>query len=112
MARQMRSGVAGIVTSVTPSGARASRIAFITVGVEATVPPSPTPLAPNGCVVLGRAEIDGDPGHRVGARDAVIQQRAGQQLAAVAVVDDVLRERLPGACATPPWIYPHSPRAG
>ena len=53
MARQMRSGVAGIGTSVTPSGARASRIAFITVGVEATVPPSPTPLAPNGFVVLG-----------------------------------------------------------
>jgi hypothetical protein len=35
MARQMRSGVAGIGTSVTPSGARASRIAFITVGVDA-----------------------------------------------------------------------------
>jgi hypothetical protein len=49
----MRSGVAGIGTSVTPSGARASRIAFMTVGVEATVPPSPTPLAPNGFVVLG-----------------------------------------------------------
>ncbi len=49
----MRSGVAGIGTSVTPSGASASRIAFITVGVEATVPPSPTPLAPSGFVVLG-----------------------------------------------------------
>src|SRR5689334_1435112 len=48
----MRSGVAGIGKSVIPSGARASRIAFITVGVEATVPPSPTPLAPNGFVVL------------------------------------------------------------
>src|ERR1700738_400138 len=32
IARQMRSGVAGIGTSVTPSGARASRIAFMTVG--------------------------------------------------------------------------------
>ena len=31
----------------------ASRIAFMTVGVEATVPPSPTPLAPNGFVELG-----------------------------------------------------------
>jgi hypothetical protein len=49
----MRSGVAGIGTSVTPSGASASRIAFITVGVEATVTPSPTPLAPRGFVVLG-----------------------------------------------------------
>ena len=49
----MRSGVAGIGRSVTPSGVRASRIAFITVGVLATVPPSPTPLAPRGFVVLG-----------------------------------------------------------
>jgi hypothetical protein len=32
-----------IGTSVTPSGAVASRVAFITVGVAATVPPSPTP---------------------------------------------------------------------
>jgi Phage derived protein Gp49-like (DUF891) len=42
----MRSGVAGIGTSVTPREESASRIAFITVGVAATVPPSPTPLAP------------------------------------------------------------------
>jgi hypothetical protein len=49
----MRSAVAGIGTSVTPSGASASRIAFITVGVLATVLPSPTPLAPSGLVVLG-----------------------------------------------------------
>jgi hypothetical protein len=33
MVRQTRSGVAGIATSVMPSGASASRIAFITVGV-------------------------------------------------------------------------------
>ena len=49
----MRSGVVGIGTSVTPSGASASRIAFMTVGVLATVPPSPTPLAPYGLVGLG-----------------------------------------------------------
>ena len=49
----MRSGLAGIATSVTPSGARASRIAFITAGVLATAPPSPAPLAPSGLVVLG-----------------------------------------------------------
>ena len=46
-------GVAGMAKSVTPSGASASRIAFMTVGGEATVPPSPTPLAPSGFVVLG-----------------------------------------------------------
>jgi hypothetical protein len=39
--------------SVTPSGAGASRSAFMTVGVAATVPPSLTPLAPNRFVVLG-----------------------------------------------------------
>jgi hypothetical protein len=53
IARQRRSGVADIGTSVTPSGARAWSIAFITVGVLATVPPSPTPLAQRGFVVLG-----------------------------------------------------------
>lgn len=53
IARQMRSGVAGIATSVMPSGASASRIAFITVGVAATVPPSPTPLIPSGFELLG-----------------------------------------------------------
>ena len=91
----MRSGVAGIGTSVTPSGASASRIAFITVGVLATVPPSPTPLAPSGFVVLGTGlKSIADRRHRVGARHAVIHQRAGQQLAAVAVVDDVLEQRL------------------
>ncbi len=46
----MRSAVAGIDTSATPTGARASRMAFITVGVLATVPLSPTPT---GFVVLG-----------------------------------------------------------
>jgi hypothetical protein len=46
-------GEAGIGMSVTPSGASASTIAFMTVGVEATVPPSPTPLAPRGLVGLG-----------------------------------------------------------
>src|SRR5216683_6997381 len=48
-----RSGVAGIGTSWTPSGASASRMAFITVGVAATVPPSPTPLIPSGLDLLG-----------------------------------------------------------
>jgi hypothetical protein len=46
-------GGVGHGRSVKPTGARASRIAFITVGVEATVPPSPTPLTPSGFVVPG-----------------------------------------------------------
>ena len=52
-ARRIRSDVAGIGRPVMPSGARASRIAFITAGVVATVPPSPAPLAPSRLVVLG-----------------------------------------------------------
>ena len=93
MARQMRSGVAGIGTSVTPSGESASRIAFMTVGVAATVPPSPTPLAPSGSVGLGTG-LKSTVTQCVGARDVVIHQCAGQQLTAVGVVDDVLGERL------------------
>ena len=53
IARHTCSGLAGIATSATPSGASASRIAFITVGVAATVPPSPTPLMPSGLDKLG-----------------------------------------------------------
>ena len=61
----MRSGVAGIGTSVTPSGASASRIAFITVGVLATVLPSPTPFgAERVCGAGDRAEIDIAKGRR------------------------------------------------
>jgi hypothetical protein len=41
-----------IGTSSDAEGESASRIAFITVGVAATVAPSPSPLAPNGFVLL------------------------------------------------------------
>ena len=47
MARQTRSGVHGIVTSLTPKGRSASTIALTTAGVEAIVPASPTPLTPS-----------------------------------------------------------------
>src|SRR6266498_5127569 len=53
IARQTRSGVAGMSTSVTPKGASASTTAFITAAVEAIVPVSPTPFTPSGFVVLG-----------------------------------------------------------
>ena len=53
IARQTVCGVAGISTSVTPSGRRASMTALITAGVEAMVPASPTPLVPSGWVVDG-----------------------------------------------------------
>ena len=53
MARQTRSGVHGIGTSVTPNGRSASTIAFTTAGVDAIVPASPTPLTPSGLSVDG-----------------------------------------------------------
>src|SRR5260370_1384940 len=53
MARQTRSAVHGIGTSVTPSGRRASMTASTTAGVDAIVPASPPPLTPSGVVVDG-----------------------------------------------------------
>src|SRR5438309_4136891 len=46
-------GVAGIATSLTPNGSSASTMAFMTAGVEAIVPASPTPLVPSGLTGLG-----------------------------------------------------------
>ena len=54
IARQTRSGVAGMSMSVTPKGESASTTAFMTAAVEAIVPVSPTPLTPSGFVGLGR----------------------------------------------------------
>lgn len=48
-----RCGVAGIWMLRTPSGHSASMIAFMTVGVDPTVPDSPTPLAPIGLLLAG-----------------------------------------------------------
>src|SRR5262245_26079310 len=45
--RQTRSGLHGIVTSLTPSGRSASTTAFTTAGVDAIVPASPTPFTPS-----------------------------------------------------------------
>ena len=53
MARHTFIAVAGISTSVTPSGASASMMAFITTGMAPTVPASPAPLAPSGLYLVG-----------------------------------------------------------
>ena len=53
IARQTRSGVAGIWMSFTPNGRSASTTALTTAGVDAIVPASPTPLTPSGLVVDG-----------------------------------------------------------
>src|SRR6185295_12047276 len=53
MARHTFCAVAGIATSLTPSGASASMMAFITTGMAPTVPASPAPLAPSGLYWVG-----------------------------------------------------------
>src|SRR5260370_451808 len=53
MARQTRSGVAGISMWVTPNSASASTTALITAPSAGVVPPSPAGRMPSGCVGLG-----------------------------------------------------------
>ena len=50
MARQTLSGLRGMSTCFTPSGARASITAFTKAPVAAIVPVSPAPLTPRGLV--------------------------------------------------------------
>src|SRR5262249_44343712 len=57
MARQMRSGVAGISMWVTPNSASASTIALITTASAGVVPPSPAGRMPSGWVVEGTSLI-------------------------------------------------------
>src|SRR5260221_10013576 len=53
IARQRRSGVAGIGTSRMPSGCNASTSALPTAGIAPTAPASPAPLTPSGLVLVG-----------------------------------------------------------
>ena len=53
MACHTRSGVAGISRSVTPTGASAFMIAFISDGMAPTVPASPAPFTPSGLRWVG-----------------------------------------------------------
>src|SRR5712664_1854148 len=53
IARQSRSGVAGISKCATPAWRRASNTAFISAGSEPLTPASPTPFAPSGFAAVG-----------------------------------------------------------
>src|SRR5687767_5045555 len=53
MARQTRSGVAGISMWRMPRWASASTSAFATAGMAPTQPASPAPLTPSGLVLVG-----------------------------------------------------------
>src|SRR5437879_512288 len=53
IARQRRSGVAGMSKRVTPACRSASDTAFMSAGSEPLTPASPTPFAPSGFVAVG-----------------------------------------------------------
>src|SRR5262245_39346973 len=53
IARQIRSGVAGISMWRTPRWERASTSALATAGMAPTQPASPAPLTPSGLVLVG-----------------------------------------------------------
>src|SRR5262249_8855662 len=53
MARQSRSGVAGISMWRTPRGESAATSALATAGMAPTQPASPAPLPPSGLVLVG-----------------------------------------------------------
>ena len=97
-ARHTRCGVAGMSRCVTPSGARASMIAFITAAGAAMVPASPAPLAPSGLVDVRMpwSRSRWAAGGRRGAGRSP-SKRAGQELAAAGVVDDLLHQGLADA---------------
>ena len=78
-ARQTFSGVAGMAIS----GRRARRVtAFIIAGGAPIAPASPQPLTPSGLCVHGVAVMrDLEARQVVGARHAVVHERAGDQLA-------------------------------
>ena len=73
------------------------------------VPSSPQPFTPSRLVLQGTLSSNAAAQRRelVGARNAVVHERAGQELAALGVVDAPAR-RAPGPtpCAMPPWIWP------
>ncbi len=68
IALHTRGLVAGMSSSVTPSGASAFTIASITAGNAPTVPASPAPLAPSGLVFVGTGLLSIAMAHIVSAR--------------------------------------------
>ena len=71
MARHTVSGVAGMSMAATPSGLRASTIAFISAGMAPTQPASPAPLTPSGLVGVGTSLISISKLGRLSARGIV-----------------------------------------
>ena len=68
MARNTRSGVAGMSRAVTPSGASASSTAFMMAGGAPIVPASPQPLAPSGLCAQSVVLVSSVNGMKLSAR--------------------------------------------
>ena len=95
MARQMRSGVAGMSICVTPSGASASSIAAMIACGAAIAPAWPEPFTPSGLAFVGTPrQRDVEVGQILGARQGVVHERAAQHLAGVRIIDRVFQHRL------------------
>jgi hypothetical protein len=60
--------VAGISNSFTPSGAKASMMAFMTAGKAPTVPASPAPFTPRGFNFVGAGLLPTSIAHTSSAR--------------------------------------------
>jgi hypothetical protein len=86
IAGHTRSPVAGISNSFTPSGAKASMMAFMTAGKAPTVPASPAPFTPRGFNFVGAGLLPTSIAHTSSARGTQVHERSGQQLPRVQVV--------------------------
>src|SRR5215469_1165657 len=70
MARQTRSGVAGISIWLTPNSPSASTIALMTAPSAGVVPPSPAGRMPSGCVGVGTSLSSVEKNGTVSARNS------------------------------------------
>src|SRR5512134_2987446 len=82
---------------VTPSGASASMAALTTAGQAPIAPASPAPLMPSGLVAQGMLLKRMSIGGMLCARQSVIDERAGQKLTRLAIVDGPFEQRLADA---------------
>ena len=90
--------VAGISIVLDADLPSASVIAFITAAGAAIAPASPQPFTPSGLCGQGVSVVADLEGRQVvGARHGVVHVGAGQQLAALLVVDRILEQRLADA---------------
>src|ERR1700678_4521035 len=97
MARQMRSGVAGISTWRTPNSLSASTIALMVTASAGVVPPSPAGRMPSGWVGVGTSLMPVSKNGNTSARHGVVHERGRQQLTGPGIVEALFQQRLADA---------------